>query len=233
MFDKQSLQSVLTELNTACSPPRYCTADEKNSIQELNQFYAMRDSIKPDTTAEELLLGNKVINTAFKGVAALYGRLTGSMEVEALGGVVAKEATGVEFGKGINGQGKPFESYVQSQLPEGTIDLNIIKSNFKTFDHLTPEGVAVSTKTMDTVGSVTYQNPNRITSTLNGYVDDMVNFVRDGPRNGRQITSADIASKQMQLAIPYSTTPAQMDAINRSMQYAADRGIAIVVTRLK
>ena len=67
---------MLSELNTACSPPHYCTADEKNSIQELNQFYAMRDSIKPDTTLEEFLLGNKVISSALKGVMALYGRVT-------------------------------------------------------------------------------------------------------------------------------------------------------------
>ena len=75
VFDKESLKSVLAELNTACSPPRYCTADEKASIQELNQFYAIRDSVKPDTTFEEILLGNKVISSAFKGVVALYGKL--------------------------------------------------------------------------------------------------------------------------------------------------------------
>ncbi|QQN68676.1 hemagglutinin repeat-containing protein [Comamonas testosteroni] len=76
VFDKESLKSVLAELNTACSPPRYCTADEKASIQELNQFYAIRNSVKPDTMFEEILLGNKIISSAFKGVVALYGRLT-------------------------------------------------------------------------------------------------------------------------------------------------------------
>lgn len=75
VFDKESLKSVLNELNTACSPPRYCTADEKASIQELNQFYAIRDSVKPDTLVEEILFGNKVISSAFKGVVAFYGKL--------------------------------------------------------------------------------------------------------------------------------------------------------------
>ena len=75
VFDKESLKSVLAELNSACLQPRYCTADEKASIQELNQFYAMRDSVNPYTTVEELLLGNKVISSAFKGVVALYGKL--------------------------------------------------------------------------------------------------------------------------------------------------------------
>ena len=32
---------------------------------------------------------------------------------------------------------------------------------------------------MDTVGSKTYQNPSKITYTLNKYVDDMVNFKQD------------------------------------------------------
>ncbi|WP_338142101.1 hypothetical protein [Haemophilus haemolyticus] len=38
----------------------------------------------------------------------------------------------------------------------------------------------MSSKTMDTVGSKTYQNPSKITYTLNKYVDDMVNFRNDG-----------------------------------------------------
>ena len=42
--------------------------------------------------------------------------------------------------------------------------------------HLLPDGTAISSKTMDTVGSKTYQNPSKITYTLNKYVDDMVNL---------------------------------------------------------
>jgi filamentous hemagglutinin len=149
-----------------------------------------------------------------------------------LGGVVPIEDTGMQFGKGIVNQGKPFEAYVQSQLPDGTLDLNSVKSNFSTFDHLTPDGTAISTKTMDTVGSVTYQNPSAITRTLNGYVDDMVGFEGDGKGLFRLAPNM-ITGKEMQLGIPYNTSAEQMAAISQSVQYAANQGVKIVVTKVK
>lgn len=151
-----------------------------------------------------------------------------------LGGIVPIEDTGMQFGKGIVNQGKPFEAYVQSQLPDGTLDLNSVKSNFSTFDHLTPDGTAISTKTMDTIGSTTYQNPAAITRTLNGYVDDMVNFPGDGARgSGFKLSNQDITGKTMELGIPYNTTAEQMAAINKSIQYAESQDVKIIVTKVK
>ena len=77
---------------------------------------------------------------------------------------------GMTFGNGIQNQGKPYEAYVQSSLPQGTLDLNSIKQNFSTFDHLTPDGIAVSTKTLDTSAS-SYQNPSKSTYQLNKYIN--------------------------------------------------------------
>jgi len=95
-----------------------------------------------------------------------------------------------------NGRGcKNWTWNRSSQLPEGTLDLNGVKNNFQTFDHFTPDGTAISTKTMDTVGAVTYQNPANITRTLNGYVDAMVNFEADGVPNGFQLTNENIVGK--------------------------------------
>lgn len=154
-------------------------------------------------------------------------------EGKGLGGIARLEEIGMQFGKGIAEQGKPFEAFVQSKLPAGTIDLNSIKSNFSTFDHLTPDGVAVSTKTMDTVGSTTYQKPANITRTINGYVDDMVAFEKDGKPELFRLNNADISTKQMQLGIPYNTTAEQMAAIAQSIQYAASQGVQIVVTKIR
>ncbi|CAH0446416.1 Deoxyribonuclease CdiA [Ralstonia pseudosolanacearum] len=140
----------------------------------------------------------------------------------------------MEFGAGIIKQGKPFEAFVQSKLPAGTLDLNTIKSNFSTFDHLAPDGTAVSTKTMDTLGSVSYQKPANITRTLNKYVDDMVNFSSDGSKQSDFILrNTDISAKQMQLGVPYGTTSEQMAAIAQSIQYAESKGIKIIVTKVK
>ena len=138
---------------------------------------------------------------------------------------------GIQWGKGISNQGKPWEAYVQSKLPDGSINLNDIKSNFKTFDHLLPDGTAISSKTMDTVGSKTYQNPSKITYTLNKYVDDMVNFRNDG-KDGVIINNSDIKSKELYLAIPAKTSKEQMKAIDKSIEYARSKGTNIIVNKV-
>jgi filamentous hemagglutinin len=177
---------------------------------------------------------NKAVNSASAYnayVRSTYPTVNLNAETQGLGGVVSLEDTSVTWGKGIAGQGKPFEQFVQNNLPSGSIDLNSIKNNFSTFDHMTPDGTAISTKTMDTIGSSTYRNPDAIMNTLNGYVDQMANFTGDG-KGTIQITSNMISSKQMQLGIPYDTTADQMAAIARSIQYASEKGIQIVVTKI-
>lgn len=171
-------------------------------------------------------LGTKILE-AMKGTASLL-----NSQAKGLGGVVSLGETGMEFGAGIVKQGKPFEAYVQSKLPAGTLDLNTIKSNFSTFDHLTPDGVAISDKTLDTGLSGYTKNPTSITSTLNAYVRDMVNFEKDG-NEVFNLTNAEITAKQMQLAIPYNASAEQMAAIARSIEYAKNRGVQIIVTKVK
>uniref|UniRef100_UPI003D9FBC3C endonuclease toxin domain-containing protein n=1 Tax=Xanthomonas oryzae TaxID=347 RepID=UPI003D9FBC3C len=80
--------------------------------------------------------------------------------------VVSDGSTGIKFGGGVEAQGKPFEDFVQSTLPSGTIDLNLIKSNFSTFDHFTPDGIAVSDKTLDTMLKTYLTRPENITKKL-------------------------------------------------------------------
>lgn len=65
------------------------------------------------------------------------------------------------------------------------------------------------------------------------YLDDMVAFERDGKRKVFELANTDISRKQMQLGIPYNTTPEQMAGIAQSIQYAKSQGIQIVVTRIK
>ena len=113
----------------------------------------------------------------------------------------------------------------------GSINLNDIKPNFKTFDHLLPDGTAISSKTMDTVGSKTYQNPSKITYTLNKYVDDMVNFKQD--QKGTFVVYAkDIKARELYLAIPAKTSKEQMKAIDKSIEYARSKGTNIIVNKV-
>jgi hypothetical protein len=154
-------------------------------------------------------------------------------DAKGLGGVVdISDVIGMKFGAGIGGQGLPFEAYVQSKLPAGTLDLNSIKSNFSTFDHFTSDGVAVSSKTLDT-SAVTYQKSSAITNKLNQYVDDMVSFEQAGKEGVFILEKSDITSMQMQLGIPDSATIEQLSAIGKSIQYAQSKGIQIIVTKVK
>ncbi|QNW95819.1 hemagglutinin repeat-containing protein [Acinetobacter seifertii] len=146
--------------------------------------------------------------------------------------VLSSDTVGMTWGKGINEQGKPWENYIQSTSPATTIDLNSIKSNFKAFDHFDPAtGLATSDKTLNTAAK-TYQDPKKITSQINKYVDQMDNFT--GDNKGRfELTSDKIKSKEMQLAIPVNTSKSQLDAIQKSIDYANTKGITIKVTKVK
>nr|WP_284077811.1 VENN motif pre-toxin domain-containing protein [Acinetobacter nosocomialis] len=146
--------------------------------------------------------------------------------------VLSSDSVGMTWGKGINEQGKPWENYIQSTSPATTIDLNSIKSNFKAFDHFDPAtGLATSDKTLNTAAK-TYQDPKKITSQINKYIDQMDNFT--GDNKGRfELTNDKIKSKEMQLAIPVNTSKSQLDAIQKSIDYANTKGITIKVTKVK
>ncbi len=178
-------------------------------------------------------LGEKGLKAGVKG-AVKAGKNLGNLGKLALGKSTSlpNKKIGIQWGKGINNQGKPWESYLQSYLPVGTIDLNTIKPNFKTFDYLLPDGTAISAKTMDTVGSKTYSKANAITRTLNKYVDQMVKFAKDG--KGMNIIKAkDISAREMYLAIPAQTTKKQRQAIQKSIDYAKSRGANIIIKEIK
>ena len=78
--------------------------------------------------------------------------------------IVPNERINIKWGEGIQKQGEPWEIYIQSKLPEGTLDLNReVKKNFKAFDHYDPNTRrAISDKTLDTM-TKTYNNPREIT----------------------------------------------------------------------
>lgn len=171
--------------------------------------------------------GVKVATTGISKGKAILGNLK-------LANSIDNKVVGIQWGKGIQNQGKPWESYLSGYLPEGTINLNEIKSNFKAFDHLLPDGTAISAKTMDTVGSKTYQEPSKITYQLNKYVDDMVNFNQDRKKSPFfELKNSDISAKEMYLAIPKGTSQVQHQAIQCSVKYAESQGVKIIVKEVQ
>ncbi|MFC0934464.1 hypothetical protein ACFGX8_05050 [Pasteurella multocida] len=203
-------------------------------LKQADELEAAGYRDEADLIRMKVYLSNEIIAIgAFSSVSGLIHsgiRNVGKLAIKE--GVLSNKEVKIVWGKGIEKQGKAWEEYLQKILPKGTIDLNDIKPKFKTFDSLLPDGTAISAKTMDTVGSKTYQNPKRITYQLNKYVDDMMNFTGDG-KGTFKLTNAKIKSKEMYLAIPHSTTKSQWEAINKSIDYAKSKGIKIIVKEIK
>ncbi len=207
------------------------------SIEDMSFFSPGANSvlgIYGAATGQTLLSGTQLstgqrVLSAIDGVSSVLPGIVFLKDAK----VLSSDTIGMTWGKGINEQGKPWENYIQSTSPATTIDLNSIKSNFKAFDHFDPvTGLATSDKTLNTAAK-TYQDPKKISSQINKYVDQMDNFVSDGRKGKFELENKDIKSKEMQLAVPSSTTKKQMDAIQKSIEYANSKGIKIKVTKVK
>lgn len=152
-----------------------------------------------------------------------------------LGGTVDQAETGVQWGKGIQGQGNPFENWVQAQLKKLFPSVEQTPGNFPTIDHIDRVSKTVwSTKTMDTVGG--YKDPKNIYSTLKGYVDKLAEFPKDGKPvtyAGMTVNPSEVATRKLVLGIPAGTSAAQWAELSRAIQYASSQGIELIVTVLK
>ncbi|WP_172435787.1 endonuclease toxin domain-containing protein [Actinobacillus succinogenes] len=220
----------------AKSPVESISTEVSAKLTEAEQLEAQGRIREADLVRMEVYLSGELgVISSVSGIAKAVPKIA-KLGLDGVGkltlktGVLSNKEVKIEWGP-IQKQGKAWESYLQTILPEGTIDLNSIKPNFKAFDHLLPDGTAVSAKTMDTVGG--YKNPRRITSQLNRYVDDMVKFQQDGKRGGRVISSEQILSKEMYLAIPYGTSKEKIQAINKSVDYAKIQGVKLIVKEIK
>ena len=239
-----NLDDTVVSLWEAISNPEKTYNNVVVSLKEWDEAYALALKENPKLAGEMqgyrqgkmkgVSTGGVVLSGAGLAMVEGISKITdiaksGKLNLSRKG--IPNSQIGIQWGKGISNQGKPWEAYVQSKLPDGSINLNDIKPNFKTFDHLLPDGTAISSKTMDTVGSKIYQNPSKITYTLNKYVDDMVNFKQD--KKGLFILrSSNIKSRELYLAIPAKTSKEQMKAIDKSIEYARSKGTNIIVNKV-
>jgi hypothetical protein len=89
--------------------------------------------------------------------------------------------------------------------------------------------VATSIKSID-LNAATYQNAANLTSTLNRYINLLVDY--DGSSlNGIVVPADDITSRILSLAIPKgSMTPIQIIAIESARTRARELGLELLVT---
>ncbi|WP_239423807.1 VENN motif pre-toxin domain-containing protein [Snodgrassella communis] len=142
---------------------------------------------------------------------------------------VTKAETGIEWGKGIQKQGMPWEDFVGQELPAGSR----LPPNFKTFDYFDRvTGKAVSVKTLDTTTPAKIANPKQIFNTLKNNIDAAADFTRHELR-GATVLSTDISSREIRLAVPATTNKVQWQQIHRAIDYGKSRGVKVIVTEVK
>lgn len=116
-----------------------------------------------------------------------------------------------------------LSSFIGRQLPK----------NFKKFDFYDPEtGLAVNTKTMDTLTDVKLANPKAVYRTMKSYIDSVVRF-KEYSLSGVFLSSSNISSKAIELAIPNATTASQWQQLQKAIKYGSEKGVSVNVTVIK
>ncbi|WP_176155200.1 hypothetical protein [Burkholderia vietnamiensis] len=67
---------------------------------------------------------------------------------------------------------------------------------------------------------------------LKGNIDAVANFM-EASLETRTLTADEITARQLQVAVPSGTTPAQWQQINRAIQYGQSQGVKVIVTPVK
>lgn len=122
----------------------------------------------------------------------------------------------------------PWEDYLGTQLPAGSR----LPPNFKTFDFFDrTTGVATSAKTLDTTTAAKMANPSQVYSSLKGNIDAAVGFTEYGLKDVT-VSSSQITSRELQVAVPQATTNAQWEQINRAIEYGRSKGVTVKITKV-
>lgn len=92
------------------------------------------------------------------------------------------------------------------------------------------KGIATSIKTLD-LGAKTYLKDNAVLNKLTGYVDDLASF--EGTNFAGVDTRNAITKKVLEVGIPKGATSAQVNQINKAIEYASEKGIQMNVRVVK
>ncbi|PIF52660.1 filamentous hemagglutinin [Pseudomonas sp. 29] len=158
-------------------------------------------------------LGSSILGTGVKGTA----------------GTLDRAKTGIEWGKGIQGQGMPWENYLASELPAGSR----LPPNFKTFDFYDPStGTAISAKTLDTTTAAKVGNPSQVYSSLKGNIDAVARFETYTLSNV-PLDSSMITARELRVAVPGGTNSVQWVQINRAIKYGQSQGVKVIISSVK
>jgi hypothetical protein len=136
---------------------------------------------------------------------------------------------GIQWGAGIKAQGDPWEKYLAARMPPRSET----PPNFRTFDFYDPAtGTATSAKTLETFTLSRMESPVTLYKSLVKSIDAAADF--PGASKGTfKLTPSQIKSRVVEVAIPSTTTPDQMEEINAAVRYGRQRGVTVNITRTK
>ena len=143
--------------------------------------------------------------------------------------VLPQSKVGIKWGKGIEGQGMPWEDYVGKGLSTNAR----LPKNFKTFDYFDRgTGTAISAKTLDTQTTARLSKPEQLYSTMKGYIDKTANF-KSYELSGVPLRADMIKQREIHLAIPAQTNKEQRLQLQRVVEYGKSQNITVKITEIE
>ncbi|MCA0371181.1 MAG: hypothetical protein LCH26_08785 [Proteobacteria bacterium] len=140
----------------------------------------------------------------------------------------AVRVPGIQWGMGNELQGYPFEDFIASRFAAEAR----LPAGFRTLDvRDLSVGLGVSVKTIDTLTPAKLREPKQVYQTLRRYVNDLVDF-KDSKLLGVEVKAKQIPTRVLEVGIPYNTQPAQMAQVIRVIEYGAENGIIVKVTKV-
>ncbi|MET3464570.1 two-partner secretion domain-containing protein [Variovorax atrisoli] len=134
----------------------------------------------------------------------------------------------ISWGRGIQGQGMPWEDYIATQLPANAR----LPQNFPAFDFFDPRtGIATSAKTLDTLTAAKIKDPSSVYYSIKQNVDAAANFT-DATLSGVTLDSSKIVGRELVIAVPAATTPAQWGQIFNAISYGQSMGVKVIVSAI-
>jgi filamentous hemagglutinin len=84
-------------------------------------------------------------------------------------------------------------------------------------------------KTLETSTTARIANPRQVYYSLKTNIDELANF-DEATLGTKTVTSSEIHSRALNVAIPSGATNAELAQIDRAIQYAASQGVTLKIT---
>ena len=183
----------------------------------------------------------KAEEKAFIGISSLTPLMVGFSPTAGAGGDLADAVSaatersvppvdaGIPWPAGIRARGMAWEDHLAGQMPAGSR----LPPNFETFDYFDRDaGTATSAKTLETLTRARVVKPVELYKSLVKNIDAVANFSSAASRDF-QLNENQINSRVIEVAIPWTTTPNQMEQINSAVRYGKKLGVIVIITKTK